>query len=115
MIGIDFPEDIKKEMEKKGGWERIKKDVLKKDMKRAEEAIKAIANKRRLRILYALSKQKMCVCMLVDLMGCSYSKCSYHISKLKEAGLIKASKIGNFIIYSLTPLGKRIIKDFEKI
>ncbi len=61
MIGIDFPEEIKKEMEKKGGWERIKKDVLKKDMKRAEEAIKAIANKRRLRILYALSKQKMCV------------------------------------------------------
>ena len=115
MMEIDLPSHIKREVKKKGGWENLKKDILKKDMKKAEEIVKAIADENRLRILYALSKQKMCVCMLVDLMNCSYSKCSYHISKLKEAGLIKASKTGNFVTYSLMPLGKRIIKDFEKI
>jgi len=111
---FEIPKEIEKELEEKGGWESIKQKLLAKDIKKMEKIIKAIADERRLRILYALSKQKMCVCMLVDLMDCSYSKCSYHISKLKEAGLIKANKKENFIVYSLTSFGRRIIKDFER-
>ena len=114
-MDIELPKNIKREVEEKGGWEKLKENLLEKDIKRIERIVKAIADERRLKILYALSKQKMCVCMLVDLMNCSYSKCSYHVSKLKDAGLIKARKKGNFIIYSLTPFGKRIIKDFERI
>ncbi|MEM2935539.1 MAG: winged helix-turn-helix domain-containing protein, partial [Candidatus Thermoplasmatota archaeon] len=59
--------------------------------------------------------QRMCVCMLAELISCPYSKCSYHISKLKKEGIIKSKNIGNYTVYSLTKKGKKILKLIEKI
>ncbi|MCD6172122.1 MAG: winged helix-turn-helix transcriptional regulator [Thermoplasmata archaeon] len=111
---FEIPDDIKKELEKKGGWESIKANLPLDSIKKVEKIMKVLADEKRLKILYGLSIQKMCVCMLADLTSCSYSKCSYHISKLKEEGLIKSIKKRNYVVYSLTNFGKSIIKHFGR-
>jgi len=110
---FEIPKEIEKEVERKGGWNEIKKLPLD-EIEKVAAIMKTLADKKRLQILYALHRQRMCVCMLAELTQCSYSKCSYHISKLKEAGLIKAVKKGNYIIYSLTKFGRSIVRHFNK-
>jgi ArsR family transcriptional regulator len=109
-----IPKVIERELEKKGGWGKVKQDLPLDDIKIVTRVMKALADEKRLKILYALYNQKMCVCMIADLVDCQYSKCSYHISRLKEAGLIKASKRGNYTVYSLTKFGKSIVRHFNK-
>lgn len=111
---FEIPKEIKKELQKKGGWNKIKKHLPLQEIKEVEKIMKTLSCDIRLKILYATAEQRMCVCMLAELTNCSYSKCSYHISKLKEAGLIKATRKGNYLIYSLTSFGKSIIRHFRK-
>ncbi|MCD6171131.1 MAG: winged helix-turn-helix transcriptional regulator [Thermoplasmata archaeon] len=114
MKKLEIPEEVKKELREKGGWSNVKKSLPLKEIKEVEKVMKVLSCDTRLRILYALSEQRMCVCMLTELTGCSYSKCSYHLSKLKDAGLIKATRKGNYLIYSLTPFGRSIVRHFKK-
>lgn len=112
---VEIPEEIEEEVRAKGGFEHIISSLPNEYIKKLEQIIKILADEKRLKILYALAYQRMCVCMLASLTKCSYSKCSYHISKLKEMGLVKSKHTGNYIIYSLTPYGKKIVKYFEKL
>lgn len=111
---FEIPKEIKREIGKKGGWEKIKSILSKDDLKKIERVMKALSDERRLKILYLLYNQRACPCMISDVTNCSFSKCSYHISKLKEAGLIKAIKKGNYIVYSLTKFGRSIVRHFNK-
>jgi ArsR family transcriptional regulator len=43
----------------------------------------------------------ICVCEFADVYGLGQSKVSYHLGKLKEAGLIKEEKRGRWSFYSL--------------
>lgn len=110
---IEIPEEIEKEVKEKGGMEGIAKLIP--DLKEIEKLLKALADEKRLKILYALYNQRMCVCMLAEIIDCPYSKCSYHIAKLKEMNLVKSKHIGNYIVYSLTSYGKKIVRYFEKL
>jgi len=110
----EIPKEIKNELEKKGGWDKIKKELPSDDIKTTAEVMKILSDERRIKILYGLYQQKMCVCMIAELINCPYSKCSYHISKLRNAKLIKAIKKGNYIIYSLTKFGRSIVRHFNK-
>jgi len=110
---LEIPREIEREMEKKGGWENISR-MPEEEIRRMAEIMKSLSDEARLRILYLLYRQRACVCMLTHFLNCSYSKCSYHISKLKEAGLIKSVKKGNYIIYSLTKFGRGIVRHFDK-
>jgi len=111
---LEIPKELEKEVERKGGWEEVKKSLPEDEIKTIAKVMKVLANEKRLSILYALYEQKLCVCMIADLVKCPYSKCSYHIARLKDAGLIKAVKRGNYIIYSLTKFGKSIVRHFNK-
>jgi DNA-binding transcriptional ArsR family regulator len=115
MINVEIPDEIKKEVMAKGGFENIAKSIPDDTIKELVEILKALADEKRLKILYALHRQRMCVCMLAALTQSPYSKCSYHIAKLKDMNLIKAKHTGNYIIYSLTSYGKKIIRYFEKL
>jgi ArsR family transcriptional regulator len=112
---VEIPEDIKKEVNEKGGFNLIKTSVPMEDIQRLDAIIGVLADKKRLMILYALSRQRMCVCMLADITQSLYSKCSYHITRLKNRGIITAQNEGNYLIYSLTPYGKNILKILEKL
>ena len=70
---------------------------------------KALADPLRLRILKALCVSELCVCVFVELLDCEYSRLSYHLKVLKEAGLVVCRQDGNFLIYRLTALGKAVL------
>ncbi|MCK9197982.1 MAG: metalloregulator ArsR/SmtB family transcription factor [Bacilli bacterium] len=73
------------------------------------EFLKIIAEVNRLKILYALREGELCVCKIIENLGVSQSLVSHHLKILKDAGLVKDSKKGFWVFYSLTEKGKRII------
>ena len=107
----DMPEDIRKEINEKGGVESILSHLPDdKEMERCARIHSALGDKKRLKILCFLYHQRSCVCLLHDITGLSYSRLSYHLSVLKKAELVDSEKTGNFIIYDLTPLGRKYLR-----
>lgn len=54
-----------------------------------EAKFKALADKKRLQIMYELTKRgKVCVCDLAEMMGMAQSKLSYHLKILLDADLL---------------------------
>jgi len=109
-----IPEEIRGEVKEKGGFERIIKELPRDEMRTAAKVMNTLSDPQRVKILYALKRQRMCVCMLRRVIGSSYPRCSYHLSKLKKGGLVHSKRLGNYFIYSLTPFGKSIVKHFKK-
>ncbi|MBR1369438.1 ArsR family transcriptional regulator [Methanocalculus chunghsingensis] len=76
-----------------------------------EEAVstfRALADPLRLKILTLLAVQPLCVCVIRAVLGIADSRLSYHLSILKNAGLIAGEQSGNWIIYRLTEGGERV-------
>jgi DNA-binding transcriptional ArsR family regulator len=88
------------------------KEVMNEDVSDTVALLKVFSDPMRVRILKALQIADLCVCVLVELMNCEYSKLSYHLRVLKEAGLIDCTKEGNFLIYYLTEFGKKKVTSF---
>lgn len=114
-IDREIPDKIKREVKEKGGFQEICRFLWERDLARLAATAKALGDEKRLAILLALARQRMCVCMLAELTDCTYSKCSYHITKLKDAGCIEAEHLGNYLIYSLTPYGRTVLTQVETI
>ncbi len=68
----------------------------------------------RVKIIESLSERELNVSELVEITGAQYSLTSYHLKVLKDLGMIKSCKQGNFVIYSLTGKGMAACK-FIKI
>lgn len=66
-----------------------------------EKIIKAICNPVRLKIIQCLSSKDKTVTELIANCDLAQSAVSQHLTKLKTAGLVKDSKVGREIIYSL--------------
>lgn len=67
---------------------------------------KALADEKRLHVLYILAnspEDAICVCDLMDEMDLPQSKLSYHLKILLQANLINQSKKGTWSYYSLNP------------
>jgi ArsR family transcriptional regulator, arsenate/arsenite/antimonite-responsive transcriptional repressor len=80
---------------------------------------KALSDEIRLRILKLLQNGELCVCDIVAALDMSQPKISFHLSTLKDAGLIKDRKEGRWIHYSIdeSDLFRRflILSALEKI
>jgi ArsR family transcriptional regulator len=63
---------------------------------------KMYSDNTRLRILWALSRNSMCVCDLAVLMGMTKSAISHHLKHLRLTNLVKYDKQGKIVYYSLT-------------
>ena len=73
---------------------------------------KLFADNTRLKILWALSCEDMCVCDLACLLGMTKSAVSHQLKSLRLANLVKFDKQGKIVYYSLV---KCHVKDiFEK-
>jgi ArsR family transcriptional regulator len=72
---------------------------------------KALSDETRLRIIKLLAQGELCVCDIVAALDMVQPKVSFHLSALKDAGLIKDRKSGKWIHYSLneTDLFKRML------
>ena len=62
---------------------------------------KMFADSTRLKILWALSHEDMCVCDLAALLGMTTSAISHQLKSLRLANLVKYNKQGKIVYYSL--------------
>lgn len=65
------------------------------------EICKLLGDKNRLTIIACLKERQLCVCELVELLGTSQPNISQHMRKLKDAGLVKEERRGQWMYYSL--------------
>lgn len=64
------------------------------------DLLKSLADPNRLRVLNLLEGRTLCVCDLEEVLGLNQSNLSRHLAKLKQAGLVTATKRGQFMHYS---------------
>ena len=65
------------------------------------ELYKVFGDSTRIKILYVLFEQEVCVCDLAQLLGSSVSAISHQLRVLKQARLVKFRRSGKTIFYSL--------------
>jgi len=73
------------------------------------QVLKAIADENRLRILYLLNQEGLCVCEIETILGMSQSNVSRHLNKLFSVGLIQREKKSQWVYYRLD---KEIIRKY---
>ena len=82
----------------------------------AAEALKAIANERRLHILCLLLAGQMNVSELQKLTGISQSNLSQHLTKMRALGVLSSERDGKQVYYRLAhPAFKKIIKALQEV
>jgi DNA-binding transcriptional ArsR family regulator len=65
------------------------------------ETFKALGDTTRIKILYALSIEELCVCDLTSLLSASQSAVSHQLRILRNMRLVKYRKQGRSVYYSL--------------
>lgn len=65
------------------------------------EAFKVFGDPTRLRILFALKDNELCVCDLSILLDMTQSSISHQLRTLRDAKLVKGRKDGRYMVYSL--------------
>jgi len=68
------------------------------------ETLRFLSDKNRLRILTALTRAETCVCDLIDELGLAQPLVSYHLGRLRKAGLVRSRREAQWIYYSLDPV-----------
>ncbi|MDD2189384.1 MAG: metalloregulator ArsR/SmtB family transcription factor [Eubacteriales bacterium] len=82
-------------------------DRVKEEMPAAEqmydlsELFKSLGDQTRLKILFALSKNRMCVCDIAALLDMSQSAISHQLRVLRNVRLVKFQKEGKVVYYTL--------------
>ncbi len=82
-------------------------DKVKQNMAREEtlydlaELFKVFGDSTRIRILWALKQEEMCVCDIAFLLNMSQSAISHQLRTLKQARLVKFRREGKVVYYSL--------------
>lgn len=73
------------------------------DLRELRKIHKVLADANRLRILRRLADGPAAVTELVDAVGLSQPLVSWHLSKLREVGLVKARREGRVIVHTIVP------------
>lgn len=68
---------------------------------RLAETFDVLGDPTRMRIIYALLKEELCVCDLSALLGMSQSAISHQLRVLRNLRLVKFRKDGKIVFYSL--------------
>lgn len=81
---------------------RVKKAMLSDDESgRLSETFRVLADSSRLKIIYALSKEELCVCDIASILGSSISAVSHQLRILRNMQLVKFRKESKRVYYSL--------------
>ena len=65
------------------------------------ELFRIFGDSTRIRILYVLFEEEMCVCDIAQLLGMTQSAISHQLRALKNTRLVKARREGKTVFYSL--------------
>jgi ArsR family transcriptional regulator len=71
------------------------------EVERISQALKLLGDKTRLTIMAILKHRECCVCEFLEVFEMSQPSISQHLRKLKDAGLVKEERRGQWIYYSL--------------
>ena len=71
------------------------------DMQDVAQILKLLGDKTRLTMIKLLETNDCCVCEFVDIFNMSQPAVSQHLRKLRDAGLVKENRKGQWIFYSL--------------
>ncbi|MEF8831749.1 MAG: metalloregulator ArsR/SmtB family transcription factor [Halobacteriales archaeon] len=100
------PEDLRIEPETADDLQEVSSRC---DVGTAHDVFRALADERRVMIMRLLGESPLCVCDLVELFDMEYSKLSYHLRQLKDAGLVETERDGNYVTYQPTEHGEDVI------
>ena len=67
------------------------------------ERFQAVAEETRFEIVRRLAGGERCVCELQDELDAAQSRLSFHLKKLKDAGVVSDRRVGRWAYYSLVP------------
>lgn len=70
-------------------------------MEKLLDALKALSNETRLRILNLLYEKELCVHDIMEILQITQTKTSRHLIYLKNAGLVKDRKYAQWVYYSI--------------
>lgn len=82
-------------------------DTVKKNMPEEDilydlsDFFKVLGDSTRIKILWALDENELCVCDLASLLNMTKSAISHQLSSLRQANLVKYRKEGKVVFYSL--------------
>lgn len=62
---------------------------------------KALADDTRLKVVYALAREELCVCDVATMLGITVQAASHHLRYLRNMGLAKYRKEGKIVFYTL--------------
>lgn len=62
---------------------------------------KAFADDTRVKIIYALAQEELCVCDVAHIIGTSVATASHHLRFLRNMGLARYRREGKLVFYSL--------------
>ncbi|WP_373899519.1 MTH895/ArsE family thioredoxin-like protein [Haloimpatiens sp. FM7315] len=86
-------------------------------MQRLLDFFKILSDETRLRIILLLWNKSLCVCELCNILDLSQPKVSRHLAKLRDSGIVKDSRQGQWIFYNLDledEVRKNAIEDIIK-
>ncbi len=80
----------------------VKKAMLSdRDVNSLSETFSVLADPTRTKIIYALSKEELCVCDITSILGISISAVSHQLRILRNMRLVKFRKESKMVYYSL--------------
>ena len=65
------------------------------------EFFKILGDATRVKILYALDKNELCVCDIANILGMSKSSISHQLGTLRKNGIVKCKRKGKEVFYML--------------
>jgi ArsR family transcriptional regulator, arsenate/arsenite/antimonite-responsive transcriptional repressor len=71
------------------------------EIENAANIFKLLGDKTRLTIVAILKQRECCVCEFLEVFDTSQPSISQHLRKLKDAGMVKEERRGQWIYYSL--------------
>ncbi len=72
---------------------------------------KALADDTRVKIVYSLSREELCVCDVANILGTNVATASHHLRLLRNMGLARQRKEGKFVYYSLVDKNLGVLMD----
>lgn len=107
---LDLPVPVARALKRSGGFDKLVSHLPKRqDLAPVTREHVVLSDITRMRILHALSRSRLCPCLLKRVARVADSKLSYHLKILEKAGLIEARRTKSWRIYSITPEGRRAL------
>ncbi len=82
-------------------------------VKKQAEYCKALSDPARVRIIYALADEEMCVCEIMEILQMQQTTVSHHLKVLKYAQIITDRKSGKWVNYSL--VDKKVLEALKTL